>query len=159
MRARIIKAALGLAVVLAVAGGFFALGRASVDRQAAHDSGFRAGQSAGRSAGQTAGYFDGLRAGEARGRQEGRALQTQATAPAAARESVKNAFNAGYAAGTNDVFAGYDGGWSLSAPYLITLEKGGDGIVYRISSRQVMEPNISYYLCPNGHDICQQPKR
>jgi hypothetical protein len=151
MRARIVKSAVGVALALVVAGAVFALGRASVDRHAARDSGFRAGQSAG--------YFDGLRAGEARGRREGRTLQAEAATPTASRQSVRDAFTAGYAAGTNDAFAGYDGGWALSTPYLITLQAGGNGITYRIGSRDALLPNVNYYLCPNGHDLCQQPRR
>ena len=145
MSSRIVKAALGLAVALIVAAGAFALGRASIDRHAARESGLRDGRSAG--------YFDGLRAGEATGRQEGRALQAQGTGAA------KDAFNAGYVAGVNDAFAGYDGGWTLSTPYVITLEHGGPGIVYRISSRVAVRAGVNYYLCPNGHDICEEPRR
>ena len=63
----------------------------------------------------------------AAGVEEGRALQQ----PAQARD----AFKAGYQAGANDVFGGYDGGWDLDRPYVITLKKGEEGITYRIASR------------------------
>ena len=59
---------------------------------------------------------------------EGRALQV---AP-----SSRHAFQAGYAAGANDVFGGYDGGWDYGRPYLITLRQGADGITYAIASRK-----------------------
>ena len=62
------------------------------------------------------------------GIQEGRALQQ----PAQARD----AFKAGYAAGANDVFGGYDGGWDYDRPYVITLKKGGEGVTYVIASRK-----------------------
>jgi hypothetical protein len=106
-------------VCVALAGGAFALGRASVDTDTARDEG--------RAAGEAAGQAAGLRAGRAVGIREGRALQQ----PAAARK----AFQAGYTAGANDVFGGFDGGWSLGTPYVITLGKGADGVVYRIDKR------------------------
>ena len=104
-------------------------------------------------------YFAGLRVGEAQGRQEGRALQEGASLPRGSRQPVTDAFNAGYAEGTNDAFAGYDGGWALSAPYVITLEEGSGQIVYRISSRTPIAANVNYYLCADGHDICQERRR
>jgi hypothetical protein len=61
------------------------------------------------------------------GIQEGRALQQ----PAQARD----AFKAGYAAGANDVFGGYDGGWDYDRSYVITLQQGSNGITYRIATR------------------------
>jgi hypothetical protein len=62
------------------------------------------------------------------GIEEGRALQQ----PAQARD----AFKAGYAAGANDVFGGYDGGWDYDRPYVITLKKGSEGVTYAIASRK-----------------------
>ena len=47
------------------------------------------------------------------------------------------AFAAGYAAGANDVFAGFDGGWSLSQPYVNALARGSGGVTYRIDSRRL----------------------
>ena len=47
------------------------------------------------------------------------------------------AFDAGYAAGANDVFGGFDGGWSLSEPYVITLARGSGAVTYRIDSRRL----------------------
>ena len=70
-------------------------------------------------AGQSKDYEQGVK--------DGRALQVAPTA--------RDAFKAGYAAGANDVFSGYDGGWDYASPYVITLEKGDDGITYRIKSR------------------------
>jgi hypothetical protein len=79
----------------------------------------------------TAPDSDGVgRADEARaaGVREGRALQV---APRA-----RDAFQAGYAAGANDVFGGYDGGWDYDRPYVITIGKGMNGITYEIASRE-----------------------
>jgi hypothetical protein len=128
-----IKIAIVGAGVAMAAAGLFLLGRVT------------AGDGGG------AGYASGVRDGMAAGRREGRALQ----APTDAR----GAFDRGYAAGANDVFAGYDGGWSLSTPYVVTLARGGDSITYRIDSRTPLRNGVDYYLCPHSHTICQQPRR
>jgi hypothetical protein len=101
-------------------------------------------------------YFDGLRVGEAQGRQEGRALQEGVALPARERRTARLAFDAGYVAGANDVFAGYDGGWSLRVPWIVTLEGGSGKIVYRIRDRTRVEPGVKYYLCPDGHSLCHR---
>jgi hypothetical protein len=145
MRARTV---LFVVAALVAAGGLVLLGRAT---SGSHTGGYQTGRSDG--------YFDGLRVGEARGRQEGRALAEEASVPAAARPSVRDAFNSGYTAGLNDAFAGYDGGWALSTPYVVALEAGTAPIVYRISSRTLFEKGVNYYLCPDGHALCQEPRR
>jgi hypothetical protein len=99
-----------------MAAGTFVIGRATAPRAAS-------------------GYGTGLAAGLAQGVQEGRALQEGLALPADARDVATAAFKAGYRAGANDVFGGYDGGWSLGTPYLITLAAGSDGVTYRIASR------------------------
>ena len=116
------KIAVGLACV-AVAGAAFALGRTS----APDDDSSAAGSEA-RAA--------GLREGRAAGLSEGRALQASESAPAGSHGAVRRAFAAGYTAGANDVFGGFDGGWSLSAPYVITLRRGSGAVTYRIDSRR-----------------------
>jgi hypothetical protein len=45
-------------------------------------------------------------------------------------------YDAGYRAGREAAFAGYDGGWAYGVPYEITLQRGGPGITYRIASRK-----------------------
>jgi hypothetical protein len=70
----------------------------------------------------------GFAAGRAQGVAEGRALQQPAPSRAA--------FAAGYAAGADDVFGGYDGGWDLGRPYVITLARGSGAVTYRIASRR-----------------------
>jgi hypothetical protein len=104
-------------------------------------------------------YLEGLMAGEAQGRQEGRALELGRTLPADARQMVEAAFKEGYAAGAVDVFGGYDGGWALGAPYVVTLAPGRGAITYRIGSRVPMQPGIAYFLCPDGHSLCQAPRQ
>jgi hypothetical protein len=45
-------------------------------------------------------------------------------------------YDAGYLAGREAVFAGYDGGWAYGVPYAITLKRGGPGVTYKIASRK-----------------------
>lgn len=104
-------------------------------------------------------YLDGLAAGEAQGRAEGRALELERTLPAGERQAVEAAFRDGYAAGALDVFGGYDGGWALGAPYVVTLAPGQGAITYRIGGRTPMQPGIAYFLCPDGHSLCEAPRR
>lgn len=148
MRARIVGKALGLAAAIVAAAGLVWIGRETV--HTASPPGDTVSSDA---------YFAGLRVGEAQGRQEGRALQEGASLPRGSRQPVADAFNAGYAAGTNDAFAGYDGGWSLSVPYVITVEEGSGQIVYRISSRTPFAANINYYLCADRRDLCEERRR
>lgn len=145
---------LGTVLAVALGGGLFVVGRLTADTpadtQAEQDSNYQAGHSAG--------YLEGLGAGQAQGRQEGRALQEGAELPVDSRQPVQDAFAAGYTAGANDVFGQYDGGWYLATPYLVTVEQGSTPIAYRIASRTALQPGVDYYLCPNGHDVCQEPR-
>jgi hypothetical protein len=141
-----------VAVGLAVAAGLVALGRWSAGTGAARARGYAAGQAAG----YTAGYTGGLRDGRAAGVQEGRALAQTQPLPAGSRDAARAAFDRGYVAGADDAFGGYDGGWSLGVPYLITLGHPGGPITYRIVSRTEMVPGVDYYLCPDGRSICQR---
>jgi hypothetical protein len=133
-----------------IAGAGITLGRISVGTHAARERGYQSGLSDG--------YFNGLPVGEAQGRREGRALQEGSSLPATDRHVARDAFNAGYAAGADDAFAGYDGGWALSAPYLVTVVRGKGDVTYRIASRVPIEVGVVYYLCPAGHRVCQQPR-
>jgi hypothetical protein len=136
---RRLRTVLTLAAGLLAALAIFGLGRASVSSPDGHQPGD---------------YFDGLRVGEAQGREQGRALQAGSELPARARKVAHGAFRSGYAAGANDVFAGYDGGWTFSAPWIITLEHGDSGIDYRIRDRTPLERGIAYFLCPDGRTLC-----
>jgi hypothetical protein len=130
--------------------GAFLLGRISQDTHAAHQRGYQAGLSDG--------YIKGLPVGEAQGREDGRALQDGDALSPADRQPLADSFEAGYAAGTNDAFAGYDGGWDLSTPYVVTIQAGQGQINYRIRTREPMQAHVNYYLCPNGHDLCHQSR-
>ena len=85
--------------------------------------------------GTVAGHAEGFLAGRAEGLQEGQALAATAGLPPGPRERAKAAFDAGYRAGANGVFSGYDGGWSLGQPYVIVLARGANGVTYRIAAR------------------------
>ena len=50
--------------------------------------------------------------------------------------TADGSYNAGYLAGREAAFGGYDGGWAYGVPYEITLQRGGPGITYRIASRK-----------------------
>jgi hypothetical protein len=121
-----------------------AVGRVTAGIHAPHDASYRAG------------YSDGIQIGEAQGRQEGRAEQEGAAASTASASAAENSFNDGYAAGDNDAFSGYDGGWALATPYIVTLQQGTGPIVYRFASRAPLQPGIDYYLC--AHGVCQQAR-
>ena len=101
-------------------------------------------------------YASGVAAGEALGVREGRALQEGAALPAGAQRPVKDAFDAGYVAGVNDVFSGYDGGWRTGVPYVITLVRGDGAVTYRIASRAEVRDGVRYALCSGGHAVCEQ---
>ena len=47
----------------------------------------------------------------------------------------------------------------MHVPWIITLEGGSGQIVYRIHDRTQVEPGVEYYLCPDGHALCQQRRR
>jgi hypothetical protein len=131
-----------LAVAL-VAAGLVALGRATVDTAAIHSRG----------------YADGQKAGEADGVRVGRALQATQSLPPDLQGASRAAFDAGYAAGANDVFNRYDGGWDFSAPYVIVLVQGDGGVTYRIDSRTELRDGVNYYRCPHSPTLCQETRR
>ena len=81
-------------------------------------------------------YTEGLAVGRASGLAEGRALQLGAALPVADRRQAEAQFRAGYQAGAEDVFSGYDGGWVIGRSYVIVLGPGVNGLTYRISHRE-----------------------
>jgi hypothetical protein len=127
-------------VAVAIAAGAFALGRASVDTDAAREEGRAAGRAEGRAAGRAEGLAAGRAVGPAEGRaagiREGRAVGIREGRALQVAAGSRRAFQAGYTAGANDVFGGFDGGWSLGTPYLITLGRGARGVTYRIDARR-----------------------
>ena len=61
-------------------------------------------------------------------------------------------FDAGYRAGREDAFSGFDGGWALGQPYIVTLRRGPPGVTYRFARRWFMAPGIAYRVC--GRSVC-----
>ena len=149
MRGRTPRLVVLVLVVVAAAAGLFAFGWASAGTGTARSKGYQQGR--------TAGYADGVRDGRAAGLREGRALQMPLALPSGLRDAAKAAFDAGYAAGANDVFGGYDGGWDTDSPYVVVLTAGGNGIAYRIRSRTLVKPGVDYHLCPHSTALCQEP--
>jgi hypothetical protein len=149
MRGRTPRPVVLVLVAICAAAGLVALGRASAGAATARSDGYQEGHADG--------YADGMRDGRAAGLQEGRALQAPLTLPSGARDASTAAFDAGYAAGANDVFGGYDGGWDTDRPYVVVLTGAGKGIVYRIRSRTPMQPGVTYRLCPHSTVLCQEP--
>jgi hypothetical protein len=144
---RALRTAAVAIVIAAVGAGLFLLGRHTSDTGRAHDRGYAAG------------YSSGLRHGEARGLQEGRAFQVTESLPKEAKAAARAEFDSGYTAGANDVFSGYDGGWYVSSPYLITLARGDGPITYDIGSRTMLAAGVDYFLCPHAHTVCHRPHR
>ncbi len=147
MRTRIaIRLTAGL-LGLCAAAGLYVLGRAT-----AH-SGTRAAAAYAR--GLAAGRDQGLAQGRAEGEADG---ETHALS-AGARGAARTAYTDGYRAGAEDVFTGYDGGWSYAVPYVVTLARGGPGVTYRFGSRTAFHPGVDYYLCPGSARLCRRPHR
>jgi hypothetical protein len=83
-------------------------------------------------------------------------LAVGAAAFFAGRESADRplapALPGSYAAGREAAFTGFDGGWDYGAPYIVTLQRGGPGITYRIARRWPMRSGVEYRIC--GRDVC-----
>jgi hypothetical protein len=68
------------------------------------------------------------------------------------RAPARASFDAGYVAGREAAFAGYDGGWAYGAPYIVVLQRGRPGITYRVARRLPLVPGFAYRVC--GHQVC-----
>ena len=134
--------------VAGLAAGAFAFGRGTAQTD---DQRVRAAEVQGRAV--------GVRDGRAAGIREGRALERTSSLPTRRREAGKAAFDAGYVAGANDVFGGFDGGWSLTSPYVITIRRATGRVTYRIDSRVPMRPGFHYRRCPRATGVCEVPRR
>ena len=85
----------------------------------------------------------------------GRASVDRRPAPAAVRPHA-GSYDEGYRAGREDAFSGYDGGWILGEPYIVTLRRGGPGITYRFARRWPLLPGREYRSCRQDI-ICDRP--
>lgn len=128
-RPRAVVALLVLLAAMLVAGTGFLLGRLSSGH--------------GPTRGFEQGYRAGLDVGQSEGIEQGRALQLGLSMPASSRSAAQRAFEAGYAAGANDIFGTYDGGWAFGRPYLVVLEPGEHGVTYRIARREELPSSSS----------------
>ena len=155
--ARIARTAGRTAVLVALGAVAFGLGRLSAPDAGTAPASAPAGRPASSSAAGGDGYAAGVQAGEALGVAEGRALQVGAALPPEARDPARQAFTAGYTAGTGDVFSGYDGGWRRGVLYVITLVPGDPPLPYRIAARTELHAGTTYTLCGPGPQICEHP--
>ncbi len=146
MSLRVRRPIVGLVVLLAAA-GLIGIGRLSAG----------IGRTGSSSQDIGAAYLRGLRVGIAQGLEDGRALQEGSSVTADRRQDVTQAFRDGYAAGANDVFDGYDGGWAQGHPYVVILERGEGSITYRIASRLAIPAQTDVYLCSGAGSVCQRP--
>ena len=71
------------------------------------------------------------------------------------RAPARGSFDAGYLAGREAAFAGYDGGWAYGVPYIVSLQRGGPGITYRVARRVPMLMGLKYRRC--GGQVCSTP--
>jgi hypothetical protein len=69
---------------------------------------------------------------------------------------ARASYEAGYLAGREAAFEGYDGGWSYATPYVVTLARGG-GVTYRIATRLPMARGLAYSAC--GRAVCTRRAR
>jgi hypothetical protein len=135
MTRRTQQALIGTLLLVGMGAAGWLVGRSTAPT---HDRGFGAGN--------TSAYAAGLAAG--------RALQVGDSVPPASKAPTVTAFKAGYRAGQNDSFGGYDGGWKKGFPYVVVLADGVGGAAYQFASRVQFEPGTSYRLCADGHSIC-----
>jgi hypothetical protein len=131
---RSVGIAAGALVLVAALSAAFVLGRQTALAPSRSAAGSTSGSTAGPVPGGT--YADGLQAGHLAGLADGRAQQVGAELPASQRADVVAQFRAGYRAGADDVFSGYDGGWLLAHRYVIVLGPGLNGEAYRITHRE-----------------------
>jgi hypothetical protein len=114
--------ALIAAVAVCAAAGLFLAGRASAT------SGVSTAAAITR---ESAAYERGLGDGVA----DGQELQATLSLRGDARRRARAVYRDGYAAGANDVFGGFDGGWRFATPYVVSLARGPGTATYRIASR------------------------
>jgi len=70
------------------------------------------------------------------------------------RKEPRGGYAAGYRAGREDAFSGFDGGWAYGTPYIVTLRRGPPGITYRFARRRPMLRGRAYRV--GGHGVCSR---
>lgn len=79
-------------------------------------------------------------------RRDGRVLQEVISLPAGSQQPAQDAVNAGYAAGSNNAFGGYDGGWTRSNP--VRDHPGTGKIAHRLLDRFALTTGAERQLLP-----------
>jgi hypothetical protein len=79
-------------------------------------------------------------------------LAGRATVDRSPPAPARGSFGAGYLAGREAAFAGFDGGWRYGTPYVVTLRQGPPGITYRFADRRPLVAGVEYRRC--GATVC-----
>lgn len=69
----------------------------------------------------------------------------------------RGSFAAGYRAGREAAFSGFDGGWAFGAPYIVTLRRAGAGVTYRFARRWPLLAGFEYRACERT--VCRRRVR
>lgn len=161
----------GLLLLAAVAVGFYFIGRAAADVDAAEQRGeargraleaatyrpgrpkyqaiYERGRAAGRAEGTRAGRREGEREGAERGRRVGFQRGERVGELEGEREGIES--------GATAALGGFDD-WQVGSWYIVRLGTGSGGVPYAITSRREMSDSQRYAICAdNPGDICTEP--
>jgi hypothetical protein len=160
------RAVIGLVAVLALAAvavGFYFIGKAAADDQAAEKRGVEKGQAefaqgtpgyqrifaAGRAAGEQAGQRTGEAVGAERGRKVGFEKGQKAGQLQGERQGIESGANAALGQFTD---------WQPGSFYIVKFGTGTGGVAFVIDSRTQMSNDERYAICANNPgDICTEP--
>ena len=160
-----------IVALLAVAAGFYFIGKAAADADGARQEGeeqgrtaeaatyaegtpkyqaiYRKGEAAGRAAGTRAGRREGERAGAERGRKVGFERGERVGELEGEREGIESGATAALGGLT---------GWDVGSWYIVRVATGTGGVPYAVSSRKEMSDAERYAICAdNPADICTEP--
>jgi hypothetical protein len=160
------RAVIGLVAVLvlaAVAVGFYFIGKAAADDQAAENRGVQKGEAkfekgtagynaiyeAGRAAGEKAGTQTGEVAGAERGRKVGFEKGQKAGQLQGERQGIESGATAALGGFTD---------WQAGSFYIVKFGTGTGGVPFVIDSRTQMSSDERYAICKiNPGDVCTEP--
>lgn len=168
---RILLIALWVLALVAVAAGFYFIGKAAADADGAKKEGeergraqeaatyapgttkyqaiYRKGETAGRVAGTRAGRREGERVGAERGRKVGFERGEKVGDLKGERQGIES--------GASAALGGLDG-WDTGSWYIVRLGTGASGVPFAITSRKEMSEDDRYAICAdNPADICTEP--
>jgi hypothetical protein len=151
MRSVAFSLTITLCLAAAAAGLAYVAGRAAAGPEARYEAGVREGERLGRSEARAdfapgtdayqAIYDKGHSTGMTAGRRAGRRL--------AARNAK--------AAGREQAFGEFDGGWTVGHWYLVNIRPGDDGAPYGIGARVPVERDQWYGVC-RGLNVCRRSR-